>query len=131
MEFIGRVFQVGELQTGFSSKSNKEWNKRQVVFTTSEESQFPKKVAVDFMNNAATENFMEGSVYNVHFDLESREYNGKWYSSIRGFKVELDPVSLQNNQPTQQQTVQQPVQAVQQQQQQPVNNVSSDDNLPF
>ncbi|MBQ1724326.1 MAG: DUF3127 domain-containing protein [Muribaculaceae bacterium] len=54
---------------------------------------YPKKVHFDFFGERANQyNFEVGDVILLSFDIESREYNGRWYTDIRGWKAEkVDP----------------------------------------
>ena len=50
---------------------------------------FPKKVHFDFFGEKADQYPLNiGDVIRLSFDIESREYNGRWYTSIRGWKAE-------------------------------------------
>ena len=33
-------------------------------------------------------NVTEGETVTVHFDLESREYNGRWYTDVKAWRIE-------------------------------------------
>jgi hypothetical protein len=92
MDIKGRLIQVLPLQSG-TSKSGNGWSKQEFVIETEE--QFPKKVCftlfgdkVSLLNGLAV-----GSQVEVAFNLESREFNGKWYSNINAWK--LNPVQNQ------------------------------------
>jgi len=71
---------------GTSAKG--EWKKQDAIFETAE--QFPKKVCISFWSEKVDElkKISEGSSVKVHINLESREYNGKWYTDIRAWKIE-------------------------------------------
>jgi hypothetical protein len=95
MDVKGRLIQVLPLQTG-TSKSGNGWSKQEFVIETEE--QFPKKVCftlfgdkVSLLNGLST-----GDQIDVSFNLESREFNGKWYSNINAWKV--NPVINQGGQ---------------------------------
>ena len=50
---------------------------------------FPKQVHFDFFGERADQYPLNvGDVIKLSFDIESREYNGRWYTSIRGWKAE-------------------------------------------
>lgn len=86
MEVKGKIIQKLPPQKG-TSKSGKEWFKQQYVLETIEN--FPKKVFFDFFGERATQYPLEpGDTIVLSFDIESREYNGKWYTDIRGWKAE-------------------------------------------
>lgn len=74
------------LQQGTSRNGNN-WMKQEYVLETNEA--YPKKVHFDFFGERANQyNFEVGDVILLSFDIESREYNGRWYTDIRGWKAE-------------------------------------------
>ena len=91
MEIIGKIILKLPLQTGVSKAGNN-WSKQEYVLETQEN--FPKKVHFDFFGDRATQyDLQEGQMVKLSFDIESREYNGRWETSIRGWKAE--PVDAQ------------------------------------
>ena len=86
MEITGKIIQVLPPQSG-TSKAGNEWKKREYVLETQET--YPKKVHFDFFGERADQYPLEGGqTIKLSFDIESREYNGRWYTSIRGWKAE-------------------------------------------
>lgn len=86
MDIKGKVIQSLGLQKGVS-KAGKEWHKAELVIET--EGQYPKKVKLSNMKNA--ENFANlkiGETCVFHVDVESREYQGKWYTEVNCYKWE-------------------------------------------
>lgn len=50
---------------------------------------FPRKVKFDFFGDRVDQYPLEiGDEVTVSFDIESREFNGRWYTDIRGWKAE-------------------------------------------
>ena len=48
----------------------------------------PKTIAFDFFGDRADQyNFEVGDEILLSFDIESREYNGRWFNSVRAFCV--------------------------------------------
>lgn len=45
------------------------------------------------------QNFSQGQELNVAFDVESREYNGKWYTDCKAWKIEAGGSAPQQNMP--------------------------------
>lgn len=86
MEITGRIIQKLGLQEGTSAKGG--WKKQDFIVETTEK--FPKKVCV----SAWTEKVDDLNRYNINdevklsVNLESREYNGKWYTDVRFWKIE-------------------------------------------
>ncbi len=86
MEITGRIIQKLGLQEGTSAKGG--WKKQDFIIETSDK--FPKKICV----SAWSEKVDELNRYNINDDvklsvnIESREYNGKWYTDVRFWKIE-------------------------------------------
>lgn len=93
MEITGKIIQKLELQSGTSKQGNP-WTKQEYVLETIEN--FPKKVHFDFFGDRANQYPLEvGETVKLSFDIESREWNGRWFTSIRGWKAEkVDPTSI-------------------------------------
>ena len=87
--------------------------KQELIIETLE--QFPKKVCLmcwgDRVNDANS--FFVGQTIKAQIRIESREFNGKWYTDVTAFRLELD-------QPVAQQPVGQMPQQPNQMQQQPL-----------
>lgn len=84
----GTVKTVLPLQSGISKAGN-EWKKQEFVIETTE--QYPKAVKFTLFGDKV-DNFgvflLEGNQVTVHFDAESREFNGKYYTDLNAYKVE-------------------------------------------
>lgn len=88
MEIKGKIIVALPEFTG-TSKAGNPWKKREYVLETVET--YPKKVHFDFFGDKADQYPLSvGDSITLSFDIESREYNGKWYTSIRGWKAEKD-----------------------------------------
>ena len=77
-------------ESGTSHSSGKEWTKQLFVIETS--GQYPKDVALTAWNDTAKAvgKLTAGTTLTVHFEPESREYNGKWYTDLKAFKYTVD-----------------------------------------
>jgi hypothetical protein len=85
MELKGRVIQLLALQSGMGKKG--QWRKQEFIVET--QSQYPKKVCLSIWGDKIDQfGITEGDEVNVSVDLESREYNGRWYTEARAWKVE-------------------------------------------
>lgn len=94
---VGVVEQVLPLQGGKSAATGKDWQVQTFIIVTND-GQYERKVAIEiFGEKRIADNFMKiGSTYKVWFDLESREYNGRWYTSARAWKTEsIEEVPVQ------------------------------------
>ena len=90
MEIKGKIIQKLELQSG-TSKAGNAWKKQEYVLETMDS--YPRKVKFDFFGDRADQYPLEvGDIITLSYDIESREFNGRWYTDIRGFKaVKEDP----------------------------------------
>ncbi|MDD6722357.1 MAG: DUF3127 domain-containing protein [Bacteroidales bacterium] len=90
MELIGKIIEECPIQEG-TSRSGNPWKKRMYIVETQES--YPKKVALTVFGSdrvAATEAAVKlGDTVRVSFDLESREYNGRWYTDAMAWRIEL------------------------------------------
>ena len=86
MDFQGKVIQfIGE-KTG-TSKAGKPWKKKEWVVETF--GQYPRKVKVQcFGDRADSMNLEPGRDYTLYVDLESREFNGNWYTDVSVYRAE-------------------------------------------
>lgn len=86
MEIQGRIIQVLPLQSG-TSKAGNAWKKQEYVLETHD--QYPRKVKFDFFGERADQYPLQiGEEVTISFDLESREFNGRWYTDVRAWKAE-------------------------------------------
>lgn len=86
MEIEGKIILALPEQSG-TSKSGNEWKKREYVLETHES--YPKKVHFDLFGAKADQYPLNvGDEIVLSFDINSREYNGRWYTSVSGWKVE-------------------------------------------
>jgi len=87
MNIKGKIIQVMDEQSGESAKGP--WRKQEYVLET--EGQYPKKVCFIVWGDKIDEWAMqEGHAVDVGIDLESREYNGRWYTDVKAWKVTKD-----------------------------------------
>jgi hypothetical protein len=87
MEISGKIIAVLP-PLGGTSKNGNEWKKQEYVLETHE--QFAKKICFQIfgIDRIAQASIKQGEEVTVHFDIESREYNGKWFTNISAWKVE-------------------------------------------
>ena len=85
MEFEGVVYKIMPPVKGTSARG--EWQRQEVIFDLP--SEFSRKVCVIFFNKESeVARLREGATYTVSFNLESREYNGRWYTDVRAWRVQ-------------------------------------------
>lgn len=86
-EIIGKIHSVLASQTG--AGKNGQWTKQDFVIETIE--QYPKKVCFSAWNDKASvvSTLKPGVQVSVAFNPESREFNGKWYTDLRVWKIDV------------------------------------------
>jgi hypothetical protein len=82
MEITGKLVQVLPLQTG--EGKNGVWKKQDIIL----EIDADKKLCVGLWNEKIISDLMEGAMLKVSFEIDSREYNDKWYTNLKGWNVE-------------------------------------------
>ena len=87
MELAGRVIAVLEPKGGTSRNGN-EWKVQEYVIETHD--QYPRRMCFDVFGDDKIKQFniQVGEELNVSFDLDAREWQGRWFNSIRAWKVE-------------------------------------------
>ena len=86
MEITGKII-VALPETGGTSAKGNVWKKREYVLETQET--YPKKVAFNFFGDRVDQFPLQvGQVVKISFDIDSREYNGRWYVDCRAWKAE-------------------------------------------
>ena len=85
MELSGKVFKTMPVESG--EGKNGVWKKQQIIIEI-DNGKYPKKVAVVFWGDLVNSDaFAEGRDISVEFDVESREYNGKWYTDVKAWRI--------------------------------------------
>ncbi|MBO6057033.1 MAG: DUF3127 domain-containing protein [Bacteroidales bacterium] len=129
MEIVGKVVQLGTLTEGNSPRGP--WKKQELIIETLE--QFPKKICLMCWNERVNDanSFFVGQTIKAQIRIESREFNGKWYTDVTAFRLDID-------QPTAQPAAQPMNQMPPQMPQQPLPPMNEDyfasdngDDLPF
>lgn len=86
MQLTAKLVQILPVQTG--NGKNGEWKKHTIVVET--DGMYPKKVCITIWGDKADPAILqEGNMLDISFDLESREFNGRWYTDVRAWKVEM------------------------------------------
>lgn len=125
MEITAKVVTVLPVESG-TSKSGKAWQKQNFVVQT--DGQYAKKICFQLFGDKVGECPAVGNEVKVSFDIESREYNGRWYTQLNAWKIEKIGASHPSQAPAQQgweAAYPQPQQA------QPTPSPTQGDDLPF
>ena len=87
MELSGKVIAVLEPRGGVSKTGNS-WKVQEYVIETHD--QYPRKMCFDVFGEDQINQFniQVGEELTVHFDIDAREWQGRWFNSIRAWKVD-------------------------------------------
>jgi len=105
MQLTAKLIQILPLQSGEGKV--RQWKKQDIIVET--DGQFPKKICVSIWGDKIDMSQLQiGNQLNISFDVESREYNGRWYTDVKAWKIEVSgnsdsqintDVPVQENQP--------------------------------
>jgi len=86
MELIGKVIQKLP-EAGGNSKSGNAWRKQEFIIETG--GQYPKKVCASLWGDKIDQfPINQGDQVTLSIDVESREYNGRWYTEVKAYRVD-------------------------------------------
>lgn len=84
-DITGKIIAVLPTRSGTSARGT-QWSSQTAVIETHE--QYPKRVAFDVLGDKITEfNLQVGDEVTVSFDINAREFNGKWWNSVNAWQV--------------------------------------------
>jgi len=116
LAITGTVTQILTEQSG--EGKNGTWRKQEFILET--EGKFPKPVCIVMWgDNIDSFAIKKGERLTAHIDIQSREFNGRWYTDVKVWKVARDaegaPPARDANEPFLE----------------PPSDVDQDDDLPF
>ena len=87
MELTGKIIVVQEPKSGTSSKTGNLWMMQEYVIEVP--GQFPRHCAFTVFGEDRIKqlNIQMGEDLTVQFDIDAREYNGRWYNDFRAYNV--------------------------------------------
>lgn len=87
MEFIGKITTVLPVKSG-TTQNGKGWKSQEFVVETVE--QYPKRGCFQVMNdNIERFGLQTGMVVRVQFDMNAREWEGRYYNTLTAWNVEI------------------------------------------
>ena len=87
MELTGKIIAVFEAKSGTSSKTGNPWMTQEYVLEVP--GQYPKHCLFSLFGEEKIKqmNIQNGEDLTIQFDIDAREYNGRWYNDIRAYNV--------------------------------------------
>ena len=84
MEITGKIAQILPEETG--EGRNGPWKKQSFILETQD--QYPKKVCITVWGDKVNlQNFSENEVITASINIESREYNSRWYTDVKAWRL--------------------------------------------
>lgn len=84
-DITGKIIAVLPTKSGTSARGT-QWSSQTAVIETHE--QYPKRVAFDVLGDKITEfNLQVGKEVTVSFDIDARQYQDRWFNSIKAWNV--------------------------------------------
>lgn len=81
----GKIADILEEQSGESR--NGPWRRRDFILEVDD--RFPRKICISQWGDAIdTDAVAIGDTVKVYFNLQSREYNGRWYTDVRAWRID-------------------------------------------
>jgi len=82
-ELTGKIKLIQDLKT-----FNSGFTKREMVVTV-DDGKFPQEINLEFVQDkvALLDNLQPGQQVTVTFDIRGREYNGRYYNNLQGWKI--------------------------------------------
>ena len=87
MELAGRIIAILEAKSGTSSKTGNSWMMQGYVIEVP--GQYPRHCMFSVFGEDRIKqlNIQNGEDLTVQFDIDAREYNGRWYNDFRAYNV--------------------------------------------
>lgn len=92
MEIKGKIYYVGQVETGKSEKTGNEWQRQNFVVEV-QSGMYYKKISLSIMGQNLQRFghlIVAGKSVNVSFDINAKEYNGRWYNELTVWLISED-----------------------------------------
>jgi len=93
MELTGKITNILPIQSGVGKNGN-EWKKQEIIIQTEE--QYPKSICITLWGNTISDKIKLDEKIKASIDIESREFGGKWYTTVKAWKIESLSASNEN-----------------------------------
>jgi len=89
MEITGKIIAVLEARGGTSARTGSPWKMQDYVLETINE-QYPRRICFNVFgeDKITSMNIQLNEILTVYFDINAREYQGRWFNDVRAWKVD-------------------------------------------
>lgn len=85
LQVTGKVVELLDEQSG--EGRNGPWRKQEFILET--EGQYPKQICmVQWGDNIDKFAIQKGETLTAHIDIQSREYQGRWYTDVKAWRID-------------------------------------------
>ena len=97
LELTAKLLNLNPVQTG--EGKNGQWTKQEFIVETVGD-QYPKKVCVQAWGDLAKtiQAIKPESMIKIFFNIESNEFNGKWYTNAKAWRIDVAGAVSDNSQ---------------------------------
>ena len=87
MDLTGKVIAILEARSGQSQRTGNSWMIQEYVIEVP--GNFPRKMMFNIFGEERIKQFniQAGEEITVQFDIDAREFNGRWYNDIRAYNI--------------------------------------------
>lgn len=87
MDLTGKVIAIMEARGGVSARTGNPWMTQEYVIEIP--GQYPRKMVFNIFGEDKIKQFniQAGEEITVQFDIDAREYNGRWFNDIRAWNI--------------------------------------------
>lgn len=87
MDLTGKIIAIMEARSGVSARTGNPWMMQDYVIEVP--GQFPRRMVFNIFGEDRIKQFalQAGEEVTVQFDIDAREYNGRWYNDIRAYNI--------------------------------------------
>ena len=93
MDLTGKVIAIMQPRSGVSQRTGNQWMTQEYVIEVP--GQYPKKMLFNIFGEDRIKQFniQMGEDITVSFDIDAREYNGRWFNDSRAFNIQRGVVA--------------------------------------
>ena len=87
MDLTGKIIAIMEARSGVSARTGNPWMMQDYVLEVP--GQFPRRMVFNIFGEERIKQFalQAGEEVTVQFDIDAREYQGRWYNDIRAYNI--------------------------------------------
>ena len=87
MDLTGKIIAVLPASSGVSARTGNSWKTQEYVLEVP--GQYPKRCVFNVFGEDRINQFniQNGDELTIQFDIDAREYNGRWYNDVRAYNV--------------------------------------------